>query len=129
MKTMNPCVAPRNTLSKRCYAAKKATTIITTVLCCFVAFTMSAFAAEVDVTRFINTTETVLMVLLILVGAGLAIFGVINLLEGYGHDNPGAKSQGIKQTMAGIAIIMVGVLMIPVLADMMTDATSSVSGG
>lgn len=129
MKTMNPCVAPRNTLSKRCHAAKKATTIITTVLCCFVAFTMSAFAAEVDITSFISTTETVLKVLLILVGAGLAIFGVINLLEGYGNDNPGAKSQGIKQTMAGIAVIMVGVLMIPVLADMMSDATSSVSGG
>ena len=32
--------------------------------------------------------------------AGLAVWGVINLLEGYGNDNPGAKSQGIKQLMA-----------------------------
>ena len=27
--------------------------------------------------------------------------GGINLLEGYGNDNPGAKSQGMKQLMAG----------------------------
>lgn len=26
--------------------------------------------------------------------------GAVNLLEGYGNDNPGAKSQGIKQFMA-----------------------------
>lgn len=35
------------------------------------------------------------------IGAGVAVWGVINLLEGYGNDNPGAKSQGIKQLMAG----------------------------
>ncbi|MEO3125887.1 Maff2 family mobile element protein, partial [Mediterraneibacter gnavus] len=28
------------------------------------------------------------------------VWGVVNLLEGYGNDNPGAKSQGIKQLMA-----------------------------
>ena len=34
------------------------------------------------------------------IGAGVAVWGVINLLEGYGNDNPGAKSQGVKQLMA-----------------------------
>ncbi len=29
-------------------------------------------------------------------GSGLGAWGVINLLEGYGNDNPGAKSQGMK---------------------------------
>ncbi|SHH54574.1 Maff2 family protein [Butyrivibrio fibrisolvens DSM 3071] len=29
------------------------------------------------------------------------VWGVVNLLEGYGNDNPGAKSQGMKQLMAG----------------------------
>ena len=33
-------------------------------------------------------------------GAGLAVWGVVNLLEGYGSDNAAAKSQGIKQLMA-----------------------------
>jgi hypothetical protein len=32
----------------------------------------------------------------------------VNLLEGYGNDNPGAKSQGIKQLMAGIGLFIIG---------------------
>ena len=42
----------------------------------------------------------ILQTLVVAIGAGLAVWGVINLLEGYGNDNPGAKSQGIKQLMA-----------------------------
>lgn len=41
--------------------------------------------------------------------------GVINLLEGYGNDNPGAKSQGIKQLMSGGGIIIVAQTVIPQL--------------
>ncbi len=36
----------------------------------------------------------------LLLGAGLGVWGVVNLLEGYGSDNPGSKSQGMKQFMA-----------------------------
>ena len=46
---------------------------------------------------------------------GLGVWGVINLLEGYGNDNPGAKSQGIKQLMAGGGIIIVAQTVIPQL--------------
>ena len=49
---------------------------------------------------FINQAVTVLQTLVIALGAGLAVWGVINLMEGYGNDNPAAKSQGIKQFMA-----------------------------
>ena len=35
----------------------------------------------------------------VLVGAGIGGYGVVNLLEGYGSDNPGAKSQGIKHNI------------------------------
>ncbi|NLL26969.1 MAG: hypothetical protein GX255_06045 [Erysipelotrichia bacterium] len=42
----------------------------------------------------------VLKTLVTAIGAGLGVWGVINLMEGYGNDNPGAKSQGIKQLMA-----------------------------
>ena len=45
----------------------------------------------------VNVLKTLVMAL----GAGLGAWGVINLMEGYGNDNPGAKSQGIKQLMAG----------------------------
>ena len=40
---------------------------------------------------------------MIALGAGLGIWGAINLLEGYGNDNPGAKSRGMKQLMADVA--------------------------
>ena len=49
---------------------------------------------------FFNSAVGVLQTLVVALGAGLGIWGVINLLEGYGSDNPAAKSQGIKQLMA-----------------------------
>ena len=49
---------------------------------------------------FFASAVTVLQTLVVAIGDGLGIWGVINLLEGYGNDNPGAKSQGIKQFMA-----------------------------
>ena len=51
---------------------------------------------------FFEQAITVLQTLVIALGAGLGIWGVINLLEGYGNDNPGAKSQGMKQLMANL---------------------------
>ncbi len=41
----------------------------------------------------------VLKLLVIGLGAGLGLWGGINLLEGYGQDNPASKSQGMKQFM------------------------------
>jgi hypothetical protein len=46
--------------------------------------------------EFFNSAVDVLQTLVIAIGAGLAIWGVINLLEGYGQDNPASKSQGMK---------------------------------
>lgn len=50
--------------------------------------------------QFFTEAVNGLKTLVIALGAGLAVWGVVNLLEGYGNDNPGAKSQGIKQLMA-----------------------------
>ena len=47
---------------------------------------------------------------------GLAVWGVVNLMEGYGNDNPGAKSQGIKQLMAGGGVVLIGTTLIPLLS-------------
>ena len=44
---------------------------------------------------FINQAVTVLQTLVIALGAGLAVWGVVNLMEGYGNDNPGAKEAGV----------------------------------
>ena len=67
---------------------------------------------------FFNQAITVLQTLVIALGAGLGIWGVINLLEGYGNDNPGAKSQGMKQLMAGGGIIVLGTTLIPLLSSL-----------
>ena len=42
--------------------------------------------------QFFTEAVNVLKTLVIALGAGLAVWGVVNLLEGYGNDNPGAKS-------------------------------------
>ena len=65
---------------------------------------------------FFTSAVTVLQTLVIAIGAGLGIWGVINLLEGYGNDNPGAKSQGIKQLMSGGGVILIGTTLIPLLS-------------
>lgn len=65
---------------------------------------------------FFEQAITVLQTLVIALGAGLGIWGVINLLEGYGNDNPGAKSQGIKQLMSGGGVILIGTQLIPLLS-------------
>ena len=46
--------------------------------------------------EFSNSAVDVLQTLVIALGAGLGVWGVINLLEGYGNDNPVAMSQGMK---------------------------------
>ncbi len=63
-------------------------------------------------TSAIGTLQTVTVAL----GAGLGAWGSINLLEGYGNDNPGAKSQGMKQLMAGGGVALIGTTLIPLLA-------------
>ena len=50
--------------------------------------------------EFFNSAVNVLQTLVVALGAGLGIWGVINLLEGYGQDNPASKSQGMKQVTA-----------------------------
>lgn len=41
---------------------------------------------------FFTSAIDTLKVLVIALGAGLGVWGVINLLEGYGNDNPGANA-------------------------------------
>ena len=65
---------------------------------------------------FYQSSVTVLQSLVIAVGAGLGLWGGINLMEGYGNDNPGSKSQGMKQLMAGGGIALIGTTLVPVLS-------------
>lgn len=42
---------------------------------------------------FFNSAINILQTLVVTIGAGLGVWGVVNLMEGYGNDNPSAKSQ------------------------------------
>ncbi len=61
---------------------------------------------------FFSSAVGVLKTLVVALGAGLGIWGAINLLEGYGNDNPGAKSQGMKQLMAGGGVALIGITLV-----------------
>lgn len=41
---------------------------------------------------FFTSAIDTLQILVVALGAGLGVWGVINLLEGYGNDNPGANA-------------------------------------
>ena len=66
--------------------------------------------------EFINSAVDVLQTLVVALGAGLGVWGLVNMLEGYGSDNPGSKSQGIKQLMAGGGIILLAWQLVPLLS-------------
>ena len=78
---------------------------------------MNVFAAgAVSTTEFINQACTVLTALLSLIGAGIGLWGFVNLLEGYGSDNAAGKSQGMKQLMAGGGVALIGITLVPLLS-------------
>lgn len=64
---------------------------------------------------FFTSAISTLQTLVVALGAGLGVWGVVNLLEGYGSDNPGSKSQGMKQLMAGGGVALIGMLLVPQL--------------
>ena len=66
--------------------------------------------------EFFNSAIEVLQTLVFALGAGLGVWGGVNLLEGYGSDNPGSKSQGMKQLMAGGGVALIGTTLVPLLS-------------
>lgn len=81
-------------LTKGSKLAKKATMFATIAGVMATTGTMQAFAAtgEVDTSSFISTACTVLKSVICLIGAGVGVWGVVNLLEGYGNDNRAMRS-------------------------------------
>ena len=65
---------------------------------------------------FFTTAVSTMSTLVVALGGGVGVWGVVNLMEGYGNDNPGAKSQGIKQLMAGGGVVLIGTTLIPLLS-------------
>lgn len=65
--------------------------------------------------QFFQSGVDTMQKVLVLIGAGLGLWGAVNLMEGYGNDNPGAKSQGIKQFVAGAGVVIIAVTLVPQL--------------
>lgn len=83
-------------LAKGSKLAKKTTMFATIAGVMATTCATQAFAAgtgEVDTSSFITTACTVLKSVICLIGGGVGVWGIVNLLEGYGNDNPGAKAQ------------------------------------
>ena len=70
--------------------------------------------------EFFSSAITTLQTLVVALGAGLGVWGVVNLLEGYGQDNPGSKSQGVKQLVAGGGVALIGITLVPLLSGLLT---------
>lgn len=108
METATTTSAPKHKwLSKLTRGAKKATMFATVAGVMAMTCTTQAFAAgtgEVDTSSFITTACTVLKSVICLIGGGVSLWGVVNLLEGYGNDNPGAKIQGAYRSFFGFNV-------------------------
>ena len=66
-----------------------------------------------------QSAVTLLQTLVVALGAGLGLWGIINLMEGYGQDNPAAKSQGVKQLLAGGGVALIGITLVPLLSGLL----------
>ena len=72
-------------------------------------------AESEDLMEFFNSAVDTLQTIVV----GLGVWGGINLLEGYGQDNPGSKSQGVKQLVAGGGVALIGVTLVPLLSGLL----------
>ncbi len=106
--------APKKEQSPKTRRIKKVilmtfTMMVFVSLCSVTVFAEGGTQLDGAAKTFFTDALGVLKTVLILIGAGVGIWGIVNLLEGYGNDNPGAKSQGMKQLMAGVGVALVGV--------------------
>jgi len=74
--------------------------------------TVNVYAAEALVTGMLTD---VLVPVLVAIGGGLTFLGIVNLADGYGNDDPAAKSKGMKLAMGGVGVAIVGLLGVPLL--------------
>ena len=68
--------------------------------------------------EFFNAAVDVMKTVVVALGGGLGVWGAVNLLEGYGGDNPSAKSQGMKQLVAGGGVALIGITLVPQLVNL-----------
>lgn len=114
METATTTSAPKHKwLSKLTRGAKKATMFCTVAGIMASTCATQAFAAgtgEVDTSSFITTACTVLKSVICLIGGGVSLWGVVNLLEGYGNDNPGANADDTQRIYINLSYLVIIIL-------------------
>ena len=78
--------------------------------------------------EFFNSAVDTLQTIVVGLGGALCVWGGVNLLEGYGADNPASKSQGIKQLVAGGGVALIGMTLVPLLSGKTLRALSDLGG-
>lgn len=75
-------------------------------------------AESEDLMEFFNSAVDTLQTIVVGLGGALCVWGGINLLEGYGQDNPGSKSH-VKQLVRGGGVALIGVTLVPLLSGLL----------
>jgi|GEM_PF-3831305 len=109
-------------LTKKQYARLIVTAISIVML------TVHCYAAA-DTSKLFETMQTALQGILSIVGAGIAVFGVVHLVESQSSHDPTQRSAGMKELGAGLGIILVGNILIPVFIDIAKSGMSSGGSG
>ena len=106
----------------RARRGKKAMMWATTIMSMTAMTSINAFADEgTSAKSLITEACKILKIVVIAIGFGLAVFGVINLMEAHSSNDPTAKNSGIKQLVGGLGIILVGSALIPYMETYMTS--------
>ena len=75
------------------HMAKKIVGMMTSMAIMVVLGTVQAFAAGESSGGNLSGLTGTLTTVVSCIGGGVGVWGIVNLLEGYGSDNPGAKAQ------------------------------------
>ena len=90
---------------------------------CTAAFFVPKHHHNLNLWRYIygifNSAVDTLQTIVVGLGGALCVWGGVNLLEGYGADNPASKSQGIKQLVAGGGVALIGMTLVPLLSGLL----------
>ena len=63
--------------------------------------------------EFLNTVVSYASMAVMVLGAGVAISGLINMSEGKAQHNAGKQDEGMSKIVGGGAIIVIGALLVP----------------
>lgn len=100
--------------NKVCTKLKKVYTVLSSMFLMATLFALNVYAAGFDTAGLKTGIQTGLIAVCGIGGAGYAVFGVIDLVQANGEQDPNAKNAAIKKISAGVGVIIVGAILIPV---------------